>query len=176
MRPFVVPVAAILRQPGASKPIAFVAPFDERGELAAPTMGAAEVPPGADVEVRAVATSFIGGVMVTGTVVAPWHAACRRCATDVAGIAEVAVTERFSPLAGPDDDDAYPLVDESIDLWPMVRDAVVLELPLATLCAPGCLGLCAVCGADRNEQPCRCRPEPDARWATLDALRVPDQA
>ncbi len=59
-----------------------------------------------------------------------------------------------------------------VDLAPLVRDAVLLGLPPAPLCEEGCLGLCPVCGANRNEARCSCDASPpDPRWAALDALR-----
>ena len=176
MDPFVVPVATLLRHAGSQAEVSFAAPFDPTGVLAASSLGGSEVLPGADVEVRLVLTSFLGGIMATGTVVAPWRATCRRCATELGGALEVDVAERFSPGAGPDDDEAYPIVDDEIDLGDLVRDAVVLDLPLAPLCREDCKGLCGVCGTDRNEAACGCEPDRDPRWATLDALRVPDQA
>ncbi len=176
MNPFVVPVTSLLRHTGATQEVAFAAPFDPDGSLAATALGAAEVLPGADVEVRLVLTSFLGGVTASGTIVAPWRASCRRCATAVHGVLDVLVAEPFRRGAARDDEDAYPLDDEQVDLTDLVRDAVVLELPLAPLCRKDCAGLCATCGADQNLDPCGCRPERDPRWATLDALRVPDQA
>lgn len=175
--PYVVPVASLLRQAGASLQVAFSTVFDPDGDLAAPTEGASEVPRGSDVEVRLTLTSYLGGgIAAAGSVGAPWHAACRRCAKPVQGRVHVEVNERFSPSAGPDDDEAYPLVDELVDLEDLVRDAVVLELPLAPLCRDDCAGLCPICGADLNEGACGCRPAGDPRWATLDALRVPEEA
>ena len=176
MNPFVVPVARLLRHAGQSSEVAFTAPFDPEGALAATAPGAAEVVPGADVEVRLVLTSFLGGVTASGTIVAPWRASCRRCAQSIRGVLDLRVNERFRPGAEPDDEDAYPLVNEEVDLRDLVRDAVVLELPLAPLCRPECAGLCPTCGSDRNEGDCGCQPDGDPRWATLDALRVPDQA
>ena len=176
MNPFVVPVAALVRQVGSTSVVVFAAPFDPDGELAATAPGAAEVLPGADVQVRLELVSFLGGLSASGTLIAPWRASCRRCATEVGGVLEALVAERFSPGATPNDEDAYPLVDEKIDLSPLVRDAMLLELPLAPLCREDCAGLCPVCGTDRNESACACEPAPDPRWATLDALRVPDQA
>jgi uncharacterized protein len=175
-RAFLIPVASLLRHPGASKDVTFRAPFDPDGVLASTWEGAAEVVPGADVEVRLTLTSYLGGVAASGVLLAPWRASCRRCASDASGVLEARVAERFAPGAGPDDDDAYPLDDETVDLTALVRDAVVLELPLAPLCRDDCAGLCATCGQDRNEATCTCQPTTDPRWATLDALRVPDQA
>ena len=54
---------------------------------------------------------------------------------------------------------------------PLVRDAVLLDLPLAPLCSEECLGLCPQCGANWNEGSCGCPPVTDARWAALDRLR-----
>jgi uncharacterized protein len=82
----------------------------------------------------------------------------------------VGVQERFvdPPMA---EDEFYPIVDDTIDLGPLARDAIVLELPMATLCREDCAGLCPQCGADRNEGPCGCLAPRDPRWANLDVLR-----
>ena len=52
------------------------------------------------------------------------------------------------------DEDTYPLEGDQLDLRPLVRDALLLELPLAPLCREDCRGLCAECGADLNLGPC----------------------
>ncbi len=72
-------------------------------------------------------------------------------------------------LAG--DDEAYPIIEDRLNLEPMVHDAVVLELPTAPLCREDCRGLCPRCGADRNQEGCDCAAPRDPRWASLDALR-----
>ncbi len=97
---------------------------------------------------------------------------CRRAGVPVEGRVTAAVRERFAP-GGSDDEDAYPLADDEVDLEPLARDAVLLELPLAPLCAETCLGLCPQCGTNWNESPCDCRPASDPRWAALDELRDP---
>ena len=62
-----------------------------------------------------------------------------------------------------------------MDLLPLARDAVLLNLPLAPVCRPDCAGLCPTCGADLNEGPCLCLPvSSNGRWAALDALRGPE--
>lgn len=56
-----------------------------------------------------------------------------------------------------------------IDLWPEMREAVLLALPLKPLCREDCRGLCPSCGRDRNAGDCQCRDDRgDHRW---DALR-----
>jgi uncharacterized protein len=133
------------------------------------------VPEGAEATCDVTLQSYDGGVMATGTVSAPWRGVCRRCTAPVGGQLVVAVRERFcepGPRHGdPDDEEAYPIVDDELDLRPMVHDAVVLELPLAPLCREDCRGLCPGCGADRNTEPCGCVAPRDPRWANLDVLR-----
>ena len=51
-------------------------------------------------------------------------------------------------------EETYPLHGDQIDLEPLARDAVLLELPLTPLCAEDCQGLCSTCGASRNEGDC----------------------
>ena len=69
---------------------------------------------------------FEGGIDVAGTVTAPWTGICRRCAEPVSGELRIPVHERFAdaPLAGASDEELYPIVDDTIDLGPLARDAV----------------------------------------------------
>jgi uncharacterized protein len=133
------------------------------------------VPEGSTVATDLVLTSYVGGISVTGTVTAPWTGECRRCGGPVVGRVTATVRERYAPAGGTDrDEEAYPLDGDELDLEPLARDAVLLELPLAPLCADDCRGLCPRCGANRNTDPCNCPPEGDPRWAALDALREPE--
>ena len=45
----------------------------------------------------------------------------------------------------------------TLDLTEMFRERVWLALPEKVLCAEDCRGLCAHCGADLNQEPCRCQ-------------------
>jgi len=57
---------------------------------------------------------------------------------------------------------------ETIDIDELVREQVLLALPNRALCGEECKGLCPVCGADRNVNPCDCQSkEIDPRWAGL---------
>ncbi|PTM59108.1 YceD family protein [Desmospora activa] len=58
--------------------------------------------------------------------------------------------------------------DQPTDLTPFIREALLLELPLAPVCQPDCLGLCSVCGSNRNRESCDCdRERVDPRMAKL---------
>ena len=165
-KPFIVPAAKLRRVAGTVRRELRQAPIDD---LAA--MGSA-VPEGADVSVEVTLSSYPGGVMASGTVAAPWTGECRRCGGPVGGEVRAEVRERYVAASETEvDDEAYPLADDELDLEPLARDAVLLELPLAPLCAPDCLGLCPQCGINRNEEACTCEQPVDPRWSALDALR-----
>jgi uncharacterized protein len=127
--------------------------------------------PGAQAEVDLLIEAVADGVLATGTVTAPWVGECRRCLGPVRGAALVEFRELFE--GHPTEGETWPLRHDHVDLEPFVREALVLELPLAPLCGEGCQGLCPICGADRNEGPCGCATDDrDPRWAALDALRT----
>ncbi|MDA8058525.1 MAG: DUF177 domain-containing protein [Actinomycetota bacterium] len=171
-RPYVVGVAALRRVAGSSRQVELRAPVADVAVLSA------SVPDDAEVDVLVELSSYPGGIMVTGTVSAPWRGECRRCGGTVEGRLSSEVRERFEPSAtsggAGGDDDAYELEGTDVDLEPLVRDALLLELPLAPLCTEGCRGLCSRCGADLNVTSCDCAAEVDVRWSVLDQLRGPE--
>jgi uncharacterized protein len=60
----------------------------------------------------------------------------------------------------------------SLSLEDVLREQVVLSLPVRTLCKPDCKGLCPRCGENRNSQACSCEEGPkDPRWEALAGLR-----
>ena len=61
---------------------------------------------------------------------------------------------------------------DSLLLEDVLREQVLLSLPVRTLCKPDCKGLYPRCGANRNLQPCSCDEGPsDPRWEALTDLR-----
>lgn len=58
------------------------------------------------------------------------------------------------------------------DVEPALAEALVLAMPPYPLCTPHCKGVCGSCGANLNEEPCRCpAPATESRWAALEKLR-----
>ena len=122
-RPFRVQVAALRKQSGATR--------DERRQAVIPDLGAVSVvvPDGAQVILELTLASYPGGIMATGTVSAPWQGECRRCGGPVEGVVVADVQERYAPASGKDrDEEAYPLAGDELELEPLARDAVLLEL------------------------------------------------
>ena len=83
--------------------------------------------------------------------------------------ADSEATERS--ITAPETEIGYYLGD-GLSLEDVLREQVLLSLPVKTLCKPDCKGLCPRCGADRNSQPCTCDVGPsDPRWTALAGLR-----
>ena len=61
---------------------------------------------------------------------------------------------------------------DSLLLEDVLREQVLLSLPVRTLCKPDCKGLCPRCGKNRNLEACSCEEVPsDPRWEALAGLR-----
>ncbi len=138
----------------------------------------AGVQEGTDVDADLVVEVIGDDLVVSGNVFARWAGDCRRCLGPVTGEIEVPVREVFEPR--PVEGETYPLVDGMVDLEPMIREALLLALPLAPLCSPDCAGpdpdrfpaLGSDLGVDEG-------PVRDPRWAALDELRFdtsPDES
>jgi uncharacterized protein len=62
---------------------------------------------------------------------------------------------------------------EEIDLTEGIQEQVILALPLRPLCSETCKGLCARCGADLNEEDCKCsQPAADSPFAALGRIKL----
>jgi uncharacterized protein len=104
------------------------------------------VPEGAELALDVQLEGVADGVLVTAAVRAPLVGECARCLDLFTSATEVRFTELFAYEASEDDGDGYLLDGDLLDLEPALRDALVLDLPLAPLCADDCPGLCAECG------------------------------
>src|SRR6266511_3821262 len=107
------------------------------------------------------------GIVVRGSLTTHWRAECSNCLTGLENPLSLDVNELFEedPLEG----DTYPIEGHEIDLEQLVRDTVILELPLAPICADTGAPACVDEAAPRAESP---PPEDlaDPRWAPLSQL------
>ena len=131
---------------------------------------------GSDVELDGVVESISEGVVLTGTVTVSWVGACRRCLETVSGRSPVPVREVFE--AHPTDGETWPMVNDQIDVGPLLHDTALLALPLAPLCGDDCQGPDPATNptGPGAEGPGGSGPDPageavrDPRWAALDDL------
>ena len=142
------------------------APADIRGEL----IGAL---PGSDLVLDLRLESVSEGVLVSGTARVMLTGECARCLDPLTEELEVDIQQLFvypgNEIDEDDEDDEIGrLVDDYIDLEPLLRDAVVLALPLAPVCREDCPGLCPDCGARLADvDPGHGHELADPRWAAL---------
>lgn len=167
-RPLEVGVAELLRHPGERREIRTGALL-EGLEITSAT-----VPAGAEVDLDLELEATGGAVMADGTVRAPFTGACRRCLEDVHGEVVAEVHEIFE--RHPTEGETYPLGEDRIDLEPLVRDAVLLALPLAPLCDEACPGPApdtfpAATATEASAADADAAPPRDPRWSALDELR-----
>ncbi|WP_327121142.1 DUF177 domain-containing protein [Nocardia sp. NBC_01730] len=143
---FVLDTRSLGRRPGTMRELRRTLTTKERIGL-----DLIAIPAGAQVELDLQLQAVSEGVLVTGTVSAPTEGECSRCLEPFTGDVSLYITELF---AYPDsateqtteDDEVYRMVDDTIDLEPVVVDAVGIELPLQPLCTSDCAGLCPECG------------------------------
>ncbi|MCY1021824.1 YceD family protein [Pyxidicoccus sp. MSG2] len=143
-----------------------------------------------------------GGVLLEGQFTATVTSQCKRCLGDVEMKVPVSFTLNLVPKALVHGDD-YLKDDESlmekkersqgetggsfelddadqevfdgkvIDLDPIVREQLILALPLTTVCREDCKGLCPQCGINRNDATCSCETKPvDPRLAPLKNIKL----
>ena len=164
LSPWSVPISDLLHHPGSRKEI------EVGGDLADIHVTASRVPAGTPAEFVGLVESLDGGaVRARGHVHTRWAGECRRCLGPAEGDLDLEVSELFERT--PESEDIYPLQADRLDLEPLVRDAIYLELPQAPLCRADCQGLCPECGADRNTVDCGHAVDViDPRWAALREL------
>ncbi|MFI6697184.1 YceD family protein [Streptomyces sp. NPDC050433] len=147
--------------------------------------GVIGVPEGAPVELTLRLESVMEGVLVTGTARATAEGECVRCLEPVRQDVAADFQEMFSypdaddrgrsKQAEPaddaeDDEDRLYIEDGLFDLEPVLRDAVVLALPMQPVCRETCAGLCSECGIRLDENPDHHHAAVDPRWAALQGL------
>jgi uncharacterized protein len=158
-----IDIRELLEHPGSSRTVHLEEPVAGlRTELV-------DVPEDAPIAGDLLLESVSDGIYVRGSLGGRFQMRCARCLKPFERGFDVEMTELVSREPGPEDD--YALADDlTLDPEPMVRDAVGLEMPFAPLCRLDCLGLCEICGGDRNLGECPGHERTDPRWAALDAL------
>ena len=167
--PLVLDTRELGRRPGSMRAVrrTVEAPADWQLELV-------RVPPASPVELDLRLEAVMDGVLVSGTVEVTVSAECGRCLEPVSDRLDVDVQELFAYEPTDADDEQPLLTGDFVDLEPLVRDAVMLGLPLNPVCSDDCEGLCAGCGARlRDVEPDHAHDDLDPRWAALSQL-TPD--
>ena len=113
-----------------------------------------------------------GNILLHGHLEGALRCTCSRCldsfdqpvAADfdlLIKIGEMPPREEELALSVADLDEEY-CAAETLDLEPILREQILLALPLKPLCQENCLGLCRRCGANLNREQCSCQAEAPA--------------
>ena len=105
-------------------------------------------------------------VVVQGSLRSAARLTCSRCAEEFEQPLSMALdavylpaheisSERAEELEN-EEADVYPFAEQVIDIAEMVRDKLLLSIPLQSHCMAECKGLCPACGVNRNVVSCQC--------------------
>jgi len=133
--------------------------------------GTAELMSGSDTEVR-----------VRGSYTVELSAQCDRCLARARFPLSASFDLFYQPaedLSGEDEVEIDSGESEigfysggGLELGEILREQVLLALPMQRVCSQTCKGFCPVCGRNRNETECDCRTEQvDDRWGALRNLK-----
>ena len=117
-----------------------------------------------------------GEVVVRGNVQGSLEQECRRCLVKLTPSLDTELTLVFAPADELGEDqagDVYPLEADAmrLDVGEAIREELLLTVPAYEFCSEDCKGFCSGCGANLNEEECRCTTEgADPRWDVLRTL------
>ena len=112
------------------------------------------------------------GLLVQVKMQAKYTIACARCLSDYQQPLNIEFAElyAFSQRNVTDSELLLP-EDGTIDLEPLIREYMLLEMPIIPQCRPDCAGLCSICGENLTENPHTHEDEDvDPRLAVLKSL------
>ncbi|MBC3844112.1 DUF177 domain-containing protein [Streptacidiphilus sp. 4-A2] len=174
--PLVFDTHELGRRPGSMRKVSRSLPAPEG--LGNEVIG---VPEGSAVQLDLRLEAVVEGVLVTGTATGGLAGECVRCLEPL----ERKLDAEFQELYYPEGTDRHAVAEDEegeeasrlegdlFDLEPVLRDAVVLALPLQPVCQEDCLGLCSECGARLTDDPDHHHDAVDPRWAALQELSAP---
>lgn len=95
------------------------------------------------------------GVYVSGRMTTELNSECVRCLDTYRQELTVELGDLFAypPYRATDPILSVPETGV-LNLEPLIREQIMVDLPLQPLCQPDCHGLCAICGQNLNEQEC----------------------
>jgi uncharacterized protein len=159
-------VSGLAGKPGSSRSLS------ASGSIPGLAGGMGRVDDEGPVHVEATMTSREDGVDVNGRASGRFDLSCSRCLMEYAEDFGVDFKETFYYEADKAEErDGYEISGQTVDLEPMLRDAIVLNIPIRPVHSEDCRGLCTVCGTDLNVATCGHVDEPtDLRWTPLRQL------
>ena len=123
----------------------------------------------------------LGEVRVEGKLSVTMNARCDRCLESAAFPVERRFDLVYVPAeeSGGENEIQHAGIDvgfyegSGLALKDILREVVLLALPMQLVCSEACKGICPLCGQNRNQHDCGCEPENvDTRWNKLRTFRA----
>jgi uncharacterized protein len=144
--------------------------------------GISEVKQAGPLEVTAQAELLEGQIRITGELETKIEMVCARCLEPVIEDVHKDFDLFYQPLQKASKPEEERLKDddteigffqgEGLFLADVLKEQVLLSLPMKVICQSDCRGLCATCGASLNHEECRCETHAtDPRLAPLARLK-----
>lgn len=163
----------LIGRPGAHRDISRTIAVPESAEPPA----AMWIPAGGSIDVVGALESVVEGVYAGGTAATHLVGECSRCLDPLEDDIEIRFDELFTypekiphEMSKEERAEVVILEGDTVDLGPLVYDALVLAVPAAPLCREDCEGLCGQCGARLEDDPDHHHDVIDDRFAALQGL------
>jgi len=93
---------------------------------------------------------------------------CSRCLNEYPFHLEVDIDENLSTNPSNENCEIISIKNDKIDIYEIIENNLVIQLPVKRLCNEYCKGLCQQCGTDLNHEECSCdKIDVDPRLAGL---------
>ena len=117
-------------------------------------------------------------VIVKGEVVADIRLQCSRCVADFYPVLSVPVDVVYHPLDELKGEERHEILNgeldmdfysgDEMDITTLMKEQILLNIPMKPLCTDSCRGMCRTCGKNLNEGDCSCpHTETDRRFDIL---------
>lgn len=131
--------------------------------------------PSGPLEVQGEVTRTGEGILFRGKIWGRIRLSCGRCLESYLKPLEEPVGAEWRLISAPSkssekeaaiqiEDLETGLIQEGVlDLPERILEEVILTIPIQPLCRDNCLGLCSICGENRNTTPCSCKSKVETR-------------
>jgi uncharacterized protein len=125
-----------------------------------------------------------GEIRVKGRVKTAMEAECDRCLGRASFPINAPFDLFYRPVETAPAEEEEVAIDEGeaemgfyempgLQLEEILREQVLLQLPMQRVCSEACKGICPVCGVNRNETSCHCEARTaDDRWNALKDIHL----
>lgn len=119
------------------------------------------------------------GYLISLSIKSDIQLACDRCLEpfnmDLQGTSNIFLSKKKLEGGELHEDDLiarYLEDEENFNLTELLREEILVQTPMKALCDENCKGICPICGADRNKNPCNCEQEQKRKDSPFAKLQV----